>query len=121
MSNPDLSERLSSLPLVSLCVYIFTFSLGFGPIPWLLMSELFSPEVKERASPLSANFVWLLAALIAQFFGPVDAALGHHWTFWIFAICTVAVLVFCVFFVPETKGKSLEEIQVLGLNSLTLH
>jgi hypothetical protein len=52
-----------------------------------------------------------LAFLVTQFFQPVLAAVGHDWTFWIFATCVVVVLAFSVFFVPETKGKTLEEIQ----------
>ena len=47
--EPDVAQSMAILPVVSLSVFVAMFSIGFGPIPWLMMSELFSPEVKSSA------------------------------------------------------------------------
>jgi MFS family permease len=54
--NPAEAGHLGFLPLSCLCLFIAAFSLGFGPIPWLMMSELFSPEVKGVTSSISGNY-----------------------------------------------------------------
>ena len=54
-NHPDLANGIGFLPLSSLCLYIFAFSIGFGPIPWLMMSEIFSPEVKGITSSISGK------------------------------------------------------------------
>ena len=54
-NHPDLANTIGFLPLSSLCLYIFAFSIGFGPIPWLMMSEIFSPEVKGITSSISGK------------------------------------------------------------------
>ena len=52
----DFAAQISFLPLGSVCLFIFAFSIGFGPIPWLMMSELFSPEAKGAASSLTSMY-----------------------------------------------------------------
>lgn len=75
------------------------------------MGELFAPEVRERCSGLSVTFNWLMATIVTQAYGHVSMALGAAIPFWIFALVLVMVMTFCLFFVPETKGKTLSEIQ----------
>ena len=53
-----------------------------------------------------------MAFVVTRFFSPMVAALGQDWTFWIFSMFISAVSAFALFFVPETKGKTLEDIQV---------
>lgn len=52
--------NLGWLPIVSLCVFIVSFSIGFGPAPWILIGELFAPDVKGLAASLNGTFNWLL-------------------------------------------------------------
>ena len=61
-ADPATAKKLEFLPLVSLSVFIFFFSVGFGPIPWLMTAELMSPEVKERATAISSEYLlgWLV-------------------------------------------------------------
>jgi len=68
LGNKTLGAKISWLPVTSLSVFVSVFSIGFGPIPWLMMSELFSPEVKSVASSLSTTFNWTLAFLVTKFF-----------------------------------------------------
>lgn len=58
-----------------------------------------------------AAFNWTLAFLVTEFFGPVSAEVGATGTFWVFATVLTLVMGYTVFFIPETKGKSLEDIQ----------
>lgn len=111
--NEDASwatQHLGWLPLVSLMVFIAAFSIGFGPIPWLMMGELFSPDVKELAASQATMFNWTLSFVITFIFTPLESAIGDAGLYWIFSGLCVLSLLFCITFVPETKGKTLEEI-----------
>jgi SP family facilitated glucose transporter-like MFS transporter 8 len=104
-------SSLGWLPLSSLCLYFIVFSLGFGPIPWLMLGELFAPEVKGIAGSVVSSISWWLTFLVTFVFTDVVNLIGEGVTFWVFAgFCAVGVI-FVAIFVPETKGKSLEEIQ----------
>ncbi|CRL04571.1 CLUMA_CG017640, isoform A [Clunio marinus] len=103
--------NLGWLPIVALCVFIVMFSLGFGPVPWLMMGELFASDVKGIAAPLSGTLNWLLAFVITKTFVNLKALLGDGQTFWLFSGLSILGTVFVFFIVPETKGKSLNEIQ----------
>lgn len=54
------------LPIVSMCVFIVAFSIGFGPVPWCMVGELFASDVKAIAAPLAGTFNWLLGELSIQ-------------------------------------------------------
>ena len=104
---------LIQVPVASLSAFVFAFSIGFGPIPWLMMSELFAPEVKSLASSISTTFNWTLAFLVTKFFASLVAGVTEAGAFWVFGAFTILTFFFCLFFVPETKGKSLDDIQKL--------
>ena len=110
-SNSKAASDLGWLPLSSLCLYIIAFALGFGPIPWLMLSEVYSKEVNGIASPLSGALNWSLAFFITATFGTISAGIGIGSTFWIFAGLSVIGSIFVFLIVPETKGKSMLEIQ----------
>ncbi|XP_071440672.1 facilitated trehalose transporter Tret1-like [Hetaerina americana] len=103
-------QGLSWLPLVSLAAFAVAFSLGLGPLPWVMMGELFPASVKGVAGALAAAVNWMLAFVVTKNFTGLTSSLGTDGTFWGFSIvCALAVL-FVAFFVPETKGKSEHEI-----------
>ncbi|KAJ9581438.1 hypothetical protein L9F63_023370 [Diploptera punctata] len=110
-SDPSSVENIGWLPVVSLVIYIIVYSIGFGPLPWAVMGELFPTNVKSNASACTAAFCWFIAFFITKFFGDIAEALGSHTAFWIFAGCTFIAAAFVFFLLPETKGKSLQEIQ----------
>lgn len=103
--------NLGWLPIASLCVFIVLFSLGFGPIPWMMMGELFAPDIKGVAGSFVGTFNWLLAFFITKTFAFFNRSLGNGQTFWLFTAFCIAGIFFTVLVVPETKGKSLPEIQ----------
>ena len=99
------------LPVTSLIVFIAGFSIGLGPIPWLMMGELVPERVKGPATSAATFFNWGLAFAVTLSFNSLKQALTDAGAFWFFAaICSLATL-FCGFIVPETKGKTSAEIQ----------
>lgn len=98
-------------PLASLVVYVFTFSLGFGPIPWLLMGELLPAKIRGFAAAIVTSFNWLCAFIVTKTFPNIIDLIGAHFAFWIYAVITILAIPFVIFMVPETKGKTLEEIE----------
>ncbi|XP_072385996.1 facilitated trehalose transporter Tret1-like isoform X2 [Diabrotica undecimpunctata] len=104
-------KSISFLPILCLLVYILTYNLGMGSLPWTIMGELYPANVKSIASSLTASFCWLLGFLIVYFFDPIKEAIGLGVCFLIFTVCCAASIPFTKFFVIETKGKTLEEIQ----------
>ncbi|XP_073839129.1 solute carrier family 2 member nebulosa isoform X2 [Musca autumnalis] len=110
--NGDSVESLGWLPVCSLCVFIIMFSIGFGPVPWLMMGELFASDIKGVAGSIAGTSNWVLAFIVTKTFVNLKEALGSGPTFWLFAGITIVGAVFVFVFVPETKGKSLNEIQM---------
>ncbi|XP_017043359.1 facilitated trehalose transporter Tret1-2 homolog isoform X2 [Drosophila ficusphila] len=109
--DPDQVTSLGWLPVASLCVFIIMFSMGYGPVPWLMMGELFATDIKGFAGSLAGTSNWLLAFVVTKTFEDLNDGLGIGGTFWLFAGLTVVGVIFVFFAVPETKGKSLNEIQ----------
>lgn len=102
---------ISFLPIFALSMFIIVFSLGFGPIPWMIASELSPNEIKSTLSSTGGTFNWFLAFLVTKFYGDVTKAVKTDVTFYIFSLISLIGTVFIFFFVPETKGKSFEQIQ----------
>ncbi|KAG6552161.1 hypothetical protein Mapa_006263 [Marchantia paleacea] len=98
------------LALASLLVYIASFSLGLGPIPWILMAEIFPAQVKGVAGSLATLINWSSAWVITLTFNII-----FQWSsagaFWIFAVECVFAVIFVALFVPETRGRTLEQIE----------
>lgn len=108
-------DELGWLPLTSLMLYLLGFSLGFGPIPWLMMGEILPAKIRGPAASICTAFNWLCTFLVTKTFQNILDNIGPHGTFWLFgSICFVG-LFFVIVFVPETRGKSLEQIE----NNLT--
>lgn len=109
-SGSDVSS-LAMIPLGSVAMFIVIFSLGFGPIPWMMTGEVFTSDLKGPAASIAVGLNWFLAFLVTKMFAPLKAILGMGPTFGIFAIICAVGVVFVFLLVPETKGKSLDEIQ----------
>lgn len=82
-----------------------------GPIPWMLMGEMFTVELKSNASGLAVMLNWFLVFLVTKTFTSLQSTFNGSGTFWIFAVIMALATVFTFVVVPETKGKSIQEIQ----------
>uniref|UniRef100_A0A1L8DIL6 Facilitated trehalose transporter Tret1 n=2 Tax=Nyssomyia neivai TaxID=330878 RepID=A0A1L8DIL6_9DIPT len=104
---------LGWLPIVALCVFIVMFSIGFGPVPFIIIGELFASDIKGFAAGMAMTSNWTLAFVITKAFPSLLDLIGSGPTFWIFSGLSYLGTIFLIFCLPETKGKSLQEIQWL--------
>lgn len=102
---------LGWLPLISLVAFIIVFSLGLGPIPWMMSNEVMGPEIKSFGCSATVAMNWICVSLVTFYFQPLQDVLGAATTFWIFSAICVAGVIFVLLVLPETKGKSIQEIQ----------
>lgn len=109
--EPGQYSHINWLPIVAFCIFVIGYSLGLGPIPWMITGEIFPQEIKSVAVGCS-NFVsWMLTFIILKVFLIMKEDWGLDTTFLVFALFTTIGVVFAYFFVVETKGKSFEQIQ----------
>ncbi|XP_063237664.1 facilitated trehalose transporter Tret1-2 homolog isoform X2 [Bacillus rossius redtenbacheri] len=109
-----LEEQLAGLgwlPVGAVCVFVATFNLGYGCVPWLMAGELFPLRIKGAAVSLVCLANWLLSFLVTKFFSRLLLLCGWAATFWLFGAASLLGTAFVALCVPETRGKSLEDIQ----------
>nr|CAD7266860.1 unnamed protein product [Timema shepardi] len=99
------------IPLVIVNLFILTFEVGFGPLPSLLMAELSPAESKGFITGLGLCSNWILVFIITKTYTNMVAGIGLPMTYGLYAIFSGIGMVFIYFLVPETKGKTREEIQ----------
>lgn len=104
-------DKVSWILLLSLYVFNIMFSIGFGAIPWMILSEIMPPKIKGLGTSLACTINWISAFLVTFFFSDLINSLGRSVTFGLFAIASAGAAVFTYKVLPETKGKSFEEIQ----------
>ncbi|XP_058797919.1 facilitated trehalose transporter Tret1-2 homolog [Phymastichus coffea] len=105
------AEGLGWLPVASLIVFVSLYCIGWGPLPWAIMGEMFSSEVKAKASGITVLICWAFAFVITKYFSTISNAYGNHTAFWIFTVFCILSIVFALMLLPETRGKSLKQIQ----------
>ncbi|XP_008578633.1 PREDICTED: solute carrier family 2, facilitated glucose transporter member 12 [Galeopterus variegatus] len=108
----DVPAFLKWLSLASLLVYVAAFSIGLGPMPWLVLSEIFPGGIRGRAMAVTSSMNWGINLLISLTFLTVTDLIGLPWVCFIYTIMSLASLFFVVVFIPETKGCSLEQISM---------
>jgi MFS family permease len=99
------------IAIASLIVYVGSFAISWGWGFWLLNAELYPLEVRGRGTGLVVMVQWAANLAVSLTFLLLIHAIGKPATFWLYAALCAAAIVFTAFFVPETKGKTLEEIE----------
>ncbi|MDQ0317620.1 sugar porter family MFS transporter [Amorphus orientalis] len=107
---------LPTLGLIGLGLYIVAFAVSLGPLPFVLMSELFPSTIREAGIATASATSWLFNMLVAFTFLSLVELMGLAGVIGLFMAMCVIAFVIGLFFVPETKGRSLEAIEddVLG-------
>ncbi|XP_076658262.1 facilitated trehalose transporter Tret1-2 homolog [Halictus rubicundus] len=105
-------SNLAILPVLSLVIFIATYSVGWGPLPWTVMGEMLPANVKSKASSIAVCTCWFLGFLITKFSSDLERACGSYTLYWVFGGFCVISVIFTVMVLPETKGKSLQQIQM---------
>ncbi|XP_053195003.1 solute carrier family 2, facilitated glucose transporter member 6 isoform X1 [Scomber japonicus] len=99
------------IPLISTVVFIFGYAMGWGPITWLLMSEVLPLVARGVASGLCVTVSWLTAFMLTHAFTHLVDSYGLYVPYLGFTVVCVLCLLFTAVCIPETRGRSLEEIE----------
>lgn len=104
-------HSVALVAVISLIAYVGFFGVGLGPITWLLLSEIYPLSIRGKAMTLAISLNSLCNYVVSLLFLDLMGSLGITWTFALFALVGLLSLFFVFRFVPETKGKSLEELE----------
>ncbi|XP_075214931.1 facilitated trehalose transporter Tret1-like isoform X2 [Lycorma delicatula] len=110
MHRDRIAAQYDWIPLLCVLVFTIAFSMGISPISWLLIAELFPLEYRGLGSALATSFSYACNFIGVKTFIDFQELFGLHGAFWLYAAISVGGLCFIVCFVPETKGKDLDEM-----------
>ncbi|WP_438351671.1 sugar porter family MFS transporter [Paenibacillus sp. FA6] len=99
--------------LIFILLYVASFAISLGPVVWVIMSEIFPNRIRGKAIAIASMALWAADYVVSQSFPPMLSSIGPGITFWIFAAMSFITFIFTWRVVPETKGKTLEEIELL--------
>ena len=106
-------------PLISAIVYIAGFALSWGPVTWVLLAEMFPNSIKGRAMAIAVAAQWIANLFVSWTFkilignSTLNAWFNHGFPYWMYGLMSFLAAAFVWFYVPETKQRTLEEIQSL--------
>ena len=104
--------EVSGTAMVVLCVLaIACYAMTLGPMTWVLISEIFPGRVRAMAVATCTFFLWIGSFTLTLSFPLLNGALGTSGTFWIYSAICLAALLYFIKSLPETKGKSLEQLE----------
>ena len=109
----DLISSVSVLAVPLLMIYVGAFAISLGPIFWLLIAEIYPLRLRGLAAGVATTANWASNLLVSLTFLSLIEGLGTSMTFWAYGLVTVAAIVFAYRLVPETKGHTLEELDLL--------
>jgi len=108
------TDSLQGWLSLALMVYIVGFAIGLGPIAWLIIAEIYPLRVRGVAMSFATVTNWLANFAMAMTFLSLVGWMGAGPTFWLYAGFSVVSLLFVLFLVPETSGKTLEQLEIRG-------
>jgi SP family xylose:H+ symportor-like MFS transporter len=106
-------------PLIAAIAYIAGFALSWGPVAWVVLSEIFPNSVKSKALAIAVAAQWIANLFVAWSFkilignSALNAMFNHGFPYWVYGVMSFLAAAFVYLYVPETKRRSLEEIQNL--------
>ncbi len=112
-------------PLIAAIVYIAGFALSWGPVTWVLLAEMFPNAIKSRAMALAVAAQWIANLFVSWTFkilignSTLNAMFNHGFPYWMYGLFSFLAAAFVYFYVPETKQRTLEEIQGLWTHGRT--
>ncbi|CAG9131604.1 unnamed protein product [Plutella xylostella] len=98
------------VPIVALCTAIFADASGLQPLPFVIMTEMFSFQLRGTVATLIMAISLATDFALLKLFAPLNTWIGYHWTFWLFSAICLSNVFYLIFCVPETKMRSLEDI-----------
>jgi sugar porter (SP) family MFS transporter len=103
---------LAWLAVVSMMLYVASFAISLGPIFWLLISEIYPLKIRSSSEGLCATSNWAANLLVTLTFLTLVQRIGPSQTFWLYGLLAMGAWIFSYLLVPETKGRTLEQIEV---------
>ena len=110
-------EQSGMWVLLAVLMYIACFASSIGPVFWVIASEIFPTRIRGRAMAIATVVIWISCYLVSQTFPILDkndwliSKFNHGFSFWLYGFFCLVTVMFVVRFLPETKGKTLEEIE----------
>ncbi|MBR3291144.1 MAG: D-xylose transporter XylE [Bacteroidales bacterium] len=109
------------VPVISIMVYSACFMFSWGPICWVYIAELFPNTIRSQATALAVAFQWIFNFIVSSTFvpmynmklGAMGESFGHFFAYALYGMICIAAAIFVWRLVPETKGKTLEEMTTL--------
>ncbi len=112
-------ESKGYLALVFMMIYVGSFALSWGPVTWVLLSEIFPNKIRGRAMAIAVAAQWIANYVVSLTFPMMNdnsyltEQFNHGFAYWIYGLMSILAFLFVWKFVPETKGKTLEEMEQL--------
>lgn len=116
-------QATSAWLLVCVLVYIASFALSVGPVTWVILSEIFPTKIRGRAMGIATICLWMANTVVSQTFPILDEnaflieRFHHGFPFFIYGLMCVVLFIFVSKVVPETKGKTLEDIEKMWIKN----
>jgi SP family galactose:H+ symporter-like MFS transporter len=107
------SSLIDEVAVIGLMSYVTFFAIGLGPITWVLLSEIYPLKVRGKAMTLATFINWLCNYFVSLTFPNLLVSIGIGGSFCLYGVISILAFWFVLKYVPETKGKSLEEIEIL--------
>ena len=107
------AKSISWLSILCIVLFNLMFALAWGPVPWLVMSEIFPLRARGPASSFATLTNWTMAFIVTMTFKSMVATLTNQGVYWFYSGCCLVGFIFVYFLMPETKGKTLEEIEAM--------
>ncbi len=105
------TSTVAWVAVITLMAYVAFFAISLGPIFWLLIAEIYPLQIRGLAEGTAAGSNWIFNLVVSITFLSLVQAIGPSWTFWLYGVLSIAAFVFSYYMVPETKGRTLEEIE----------
>ncbi|XP_017486798.1 PREDICTED: facilitated trehalose transporter Tret1-like [Rhagoletis zephyria] len=111
--STDSFSAASILPIVLITIFVSckvsSFSIGCGPLSWVIITEITPPQTIGLISSTSSAFAWIFTFLVVNYTGSVRELIFDYGTYWFFASMSLCSAIF-IYFLPETKGKTMEQM-----------
>ena len=105
--------ELKLLCMISIMLYSVSFMYSWGPICWVLIAEVFPNTIRGAAVAIAVAFQWIFNWIVSTSFVPMANSMGYMFTYSLYGVICILAAVFVWRLVPETKGKTLEDMSRL--------
>ena len=107
------ASKINWLAIVCIVLFNLFFAFAWGPVPWLVMSEIFPPRARGPCSSLATFANWLAVFIVTKTYNTMQTSMSIQGTYWFFGGCSILGFIFVYMVMPETKGKTLKQIEAI--------